>query len=226
MTYTRSQNYTNMVVGKHGIQTFKVAVVVVNVVVVWCLCSPQMHIPYCFWTGGLSKIYLNVNLYSFESVPFNYWHGSRVVHFTMHPIVMSFPSFLLSILDKQNKLTHLSTINFNLTFTLRHLDYTTHFPSTKNLPSVDSPPYYDHNAQNTTFLGPICHIRGDLCAQEARPTCISWFICNSYIWMYRGILGNLVSMGNLEKHRQWCEHISLNTNILSHLCIFIVYTKW
>ena len=34
MTYTRSQNYTNMVVGKHGIQTFKVAVVVVNVVVV------------------------------------------------------------------------------------------------------------------------------------------------------------------------------------------------
>ena len=29
MTYTRSQNYTNMVVGKHGIQTFKVMVVVV-----------------------------------------------------------------------------------------------------------------------------------------------------------------------------------------------------
>ena len=28
VTYTRSQNYTNMMVGKHGIQTFKVMVVV------------------------------------------------------------------------------------------------------------------------------------------------------------------------------------------------------
>ena len=28
MMYTRSQNYTNMVVGKHGIQTFVVVVVV------------------------------------------------------------------------------------------------------------------------------------------------------------------------------------------------------
>jgi hypothetical protein len=28
MTYTGSQNYTNMVVGKHGIQTFDVVVVV------------------------------------------------------------------------------------------------------------------------------------------------------------------------------------------------------
>ena len=27
MTYTRSQNYTNIAVGKHGIQTFKVVVV-------------------------------------------------------------------------------------------------------------------------------------------------------------------------------------------------------
>ena len=28
MTYTRSQDYTNMVVDKHGIQTFKIVVVV------------------------------------------------------------------------------------------------------------------------------------------------------------------------------------------------------
>ena len=28
MTYTRSQNYTNMVVGEHGIQTFELVVVV------------------------------------------------------------------------------------------------------------------------------------------------------------------------------------------------------
>ena len=27
MTYTRLQNYTNMVVGEHGIQTFKVGVI-------------------------------------------------------------------------------------------------------------------------------------------------------------------------------------------------------
>ena len=39
MTYTRSQNYTNMVVGKHGIPTFSCArYVVAFVVVVWYFC--------------------------------------------------------------------------------------------------------------------------------------------------------------------------------------------
>ena len=47
MTYARSQNYTNMVVGKHEIQTFKVVVLVLLL----CYCHlmflyPQMHIPY------------------------------------------------------------------------------------------------------------------------------------------------------------------------------------
>ena len=36
MTYIRSQNYTNMVGGAHGIQTFEVVVVMVVVVIVWC----------------------------------------------------------------------------------------------------------------------------------------------------------------------------------------------
>ena len=33
MTYTRSQNYTNMVVGEHGIQAFEVVVVAFNVAI-------------------------------------------------------------------------------------------------------------------------------------------------------------------------------------------------
>ena len=52
MTYTRSQNYTNMVVGEHGIQTFKVVVVVLLISEFLAL---QVHIPYYFRTSGLSK---------------------------------------------------------------------------------------------------------------------------------------------------------------------------
>ena len=54
MMYTRSQNYTNMVIGKHGIQTFEV-VVVTFVVVCLMFLPPQLHIPYYFWTSDLSK---------------------------------------------------------------------------------------------------------------------------------------------------------------------------
>ena len=43
------QNYTNMVVGELRIQTLQVAVAVL------LLLSPQMHIPYYFWTSDLSK---------------------------------------------------------------------------------------------------------------------------------------------------------------------------
>ena len=48
MTYSRSQNYTNMMVDKHEIQTFKVVVVIVVVVVVIDVWSQQMHTPHYF----------------------------------------------------------------------------------------------------------------------------------------------------------------------------------
>ena len=54
--YTRSQNYTNMVVGEHGIQTFKVALVVLLLLLLlFDVLVPQVHIPYCFSASGLSK---------------------------------------------------------------------------------------------------------------------------------------------------------------------------
>ena len=50
MIYTRLQNYTNPVVGKHRIQTFEVVVVVVALVLLFCCClmylSIHVHIPY------------------------------------------------------------------------------------------------------------------------------------------------------------------------------------
>ena len=52
LTYNKSQNYTNIMIGKHELQTFKVVVVVLLAFDVF---SPQMHIPYYFWTSGLSK---------------------------------------------------------------------------------------------------------------------------------------------------------------------------
>lgn len=42
MTYTRSENYTNMVVGKNEIQIFKV------VIIVLLFLSSQVHIPCLF----------------------------------------------------------------------------------------------------------------------------------------------------------------------------------
>ena len=49
MTYTRSQNYTNVVVGKYGIQTFEDMVVVL--LLLWLsfdVLSPPVYIPYYF----------------------------------------------------------------------------------------------------------------------------------------------------------------------------------
>ena len=60
MVFTRSQNYTNMVVGKHGIQRFEVVVIVLLVFLLHLMfLSPPLHIPYYFWTSGLSK-YIHV----------------------------------------------------------------------------------------------------------------------------------------------------------------------
>ena len=49
MMYTRSQNYTSMVVGQHGIQTFEVVVVALLLSLLsFDVFVPQGHIPYYF----------------------------------------------------------------------------------------------------------------------------------------------------------------------------------
>ena len=53
-TYTKSQNYTNMVIGKHGIQPFK-NVIVVLLFVVCCFCPHKYTHPFYFETSDLSK---------------------------------------------------------------------------------------------------------------------------------------------------------------------------
>ena len=44
MMYNTSQNYTNMMVGEHGIQTFEVVIVVV----IWCFCPYKCTSPITF----------------------------------------------------------------------------------------------------------------------------------------------------------------------------------
>ena len=56
LMYTRLQNYTNMVVGEHGIQTFKVLVVVLLLLLLsFDVFVPTSAYPSVFWTSGLSK---------------------------------------------------------------------------------------------------------------------------------------------------------------------------
>ena len=55
MTYVRLQNYTNVMVGKHGIQTFNVVIVVLLLLLLLHVLSPQVHIPHYIWTSDLSK---------------------------------------------------------------------------------------------------------------------------------------------------------------------------
>ena len=59
MTYTRSQNYTNVVVSELGIQTFKVVVVVI----ICCFC-PHKCTSLVIFGYGFAKIFLNVNFKS------------------------------------------------------------------------------------------------------------------------------------------------------------------
>ena len=54
MTYTKLQNYTNSVIGEHGIQTFEFMVVVL-LLLVFEVFSPQEHTPFYCWTSGLSE---------------------------------------------------------------------------------------------------------------------------------------------------------------------------
>ena len=56
MTYTRSQNYTNMMIGKYGLQTFEVEVLVLFLLLLsFDVFAPKVHSPYYFWTSGFSK---------------------------------------------------------------------------------------------------------------------------------------------------------------------------
>ena len=56
MKYTRLQNYTNMMVDEHGIQTFIVAdVVLLVLLLLFDVLSPQLHVPYYFWAISFSK---------------------------------------------------------------------------------------------------------------------------------------------------------------------------
>ena len=62
MTYTRSQNYTNVVVGKLEIQTFKVVIATF-----WCCClifSPTNAHLLLFLDKWFVQIYLNVSNYT------------------------------------------------------------------------------------------------------------------------------------------------------------------
>ena len=52
MMYTRLQNYTNMMIDEHGIQTFKVVIVVLLLLMLsFVIMFPQVHTPYYFQTG-------------------------------------------------------------------------------------------------------------------------------------------------------------------------------
>jgi hypothetical protein len=56
LTYGKSQNFTNIMIGKHGLRTFKVVLVVLlPLLLAFDVFSPQMHIPYYFLSSGLSK---------------------------------------------------------------------------------------------------------------------------------------------------------------------------
>ena len=62
MTYTRSQNYTNMVVDKHGIQTFEILVVVLlRLLKLFDVFVPTSAHPLLFLNMLFIQIYLNVN---------------------------------------------------------------------------------------------------------------------------------------------------------------------
>ena len=56
MMYTRSQNYTNMVIGEYVIQTLEVVIVLlISLLSFNIFVLTKLHIPYYFLTSGLSK---------------------------------------------------------------------------------------------------------------------------------------------------------------------------
>ena len=66
MAYTRSQNYTNMVIDEHGLQTFKVVVLVLLLLLLSSdVFVPSSVHPLIFLDKWFIQIYLNV---SFEDL--------------------------------------------------------------------------------------------------------------------------------------------------------------
>ena len=52
----RLQNHTNIIVGEYEIQTLRIVIVVLLfLLLLFDVLSRQVHIPYYFWTSGLSK---------------------------------------------------------------------------------------------------------------------------------------------------------------------------
>jgi hypothetical protein len=70
MTYTRSQNYTNLVVGEHEIQTFKVVTsVLLLLLLLLNTFVPNNAHPLFFWTSGLSKCtYISIKSFDYKSI--------------------------------------------------------------------------------------------------------------------------------------------------------------
>ena len=67
MTYTRLQNYTNMVVGEHGIQTFEGEVVVLFLLLLSIdVLVPTSAHPLLFLNKTFVQIYYNCKLVKFQ----------------------------------------------------------------------------------------------------------------------------------------------------------------
>ena len=66
MTSTRSPNYTNMMVGEHGIQKFEVVVIMLLLLLVsFDVFVPTSAHSYDFWTFGLS-IYTKMSIIAWD----------------------------------------------------------------------------------------------------------------------------------------------------------------
>ena len=89
MTYTRSQNRTNMVADENGIQTFEVVVehCVIVFVVIWCF-SPHNYTSFIFLDKWFVQIYLKVDLYNIKLfkalIEFPLLYLYELCHSTVH----------------------------------------------------------------------------------------------------------------------------------------------
>jgi hypothetical protein len=64
MTYTRSQNHTNMVADENGIQTFEVVVVVLLFLLLFDVLVPTTTHLFIFLDKWFVQIYFNANLHN------------------------------------------------------------------------------------------------------------------------------------------------------------------
>jgi hypothetical protein len=86
MTYTRLQKYTNLVVGEHEIQTFKVVTsVLLLLLLLFDTFVPNNAHPLFFWTSGLSKCtYISIISFDNKSIIMcnvvHMWHTWFMYH--------------------------------------------------------------------------------------------------------------------------------------------------